>query len=77
MWGMLGGGEPKPTSLIELSARARAQIRQIGTKRKFDLQGWAKRSIKLFRVFTHPDKDRANAIRAWLREETAEQTRYS
>ena len=38
---------------------------------------WDDRSIKLFRVFTHPDKDRlycdrANVIRAWLREEMAE-----
>ena len=79
MWGMLGGSDPKPTSLIELSARAPEQIRQIGKKRKFELHGWDDRSIKLFRVFTHPDKDRlycprANAIRAWLREETMGQT---
>ena len=74
MWEMLGGGEPKPTSLIELSARAPEQIRQIEKKRKFDdsaLEGWEKRSEKGLLIWCHPDKDsmyckKANEFRSDL-----------
>ena len=81
IWTMLGGGEPKPTSLIELNARAPEKISEIGKKRKFDMQGWDDRSIKAFRAFNHPDKDilycdGLNEIRIDNRTEYDEQTRF-
>jgi len=74
MWEMLDGGEPKPTSLIELDARAPQKISEIGKKRKFDdsaLEGWEKRSEKGLLIWCHPDKDsmyckKANEFRSDL-----------
>ena len=62
LWAILGGGDPEPTTMVELKARLPQKMDEIGTKRMREEElsndlDWTDKEEKTVKALIHPDKD--------------------
>lgn len=62
IWAIMGGGDPAPTTMVELKTRLPQKVDELGTKRKYEenlspYRNWTVKETKKFRELVHPDHE--------------------